>query len=72
MEKDPNDGYARLYLGYIMKQVDKDFGRSLDLMKSGLVAIPLTDLKFYIELGESLTRAGRHNEVRSNSSEYNI
>lgn len=72
LEKEPSDPYARLYLGYIMKLVDKDLGRSLDLMKTGLIGVPVIDLKFYIELGEALTRTGRHNEVRIYAKSENL
>lgn len=63
LNKDPNDAFAMLYLGYIMKSVDHELDQSLGFMRAGLATVPVSDLKFYVELGEALTRTRRHTEA---------
>lgn len=63
LNKDLTNDFAMVYLGYIMKLIDKELEQSLKFMKAGLATAPIDDLKFYVELGEALTRGGRHAEA---------
>ena len=61
---DPNDGFAQLHYGFILKY-EKDYEKAIPYLQRGIAsgAEGTSDGKFYTNLGDSLRRVGREAEV---------
>ncbi len=63
---DPNNSFALCHLAYIMKQYERKINESIDLFKKCLTNKndDIMDGKFFIHLGDALTRFNRTDEVK--------
>ncbi|KAH9513736.1 hypothetical protein Btru_041970 [Bulinus truncatus] len=64
--KNPNSGFAKAHLGFILKAKDNRLEEAVKLLKEGIeTQEPGTvDGRFYLHLGDSLIRLGREAEAR--------
>lgn len=66
LERHPFDSFARLYLGSLLKIVDRDFQTAVDLMlpvvEGGKANIG--DVRIFLELGDALNRLNRKEEAK--------
>lgn len=65
LAKDATNGFAKAHLGFIVKTQDNDLEKAVELLSEGILSgEPGTaDGRFYMQLGDSLLRLGRENEV---------
>lgn len=61
----PDDGFALVHYGFILKTTDNNLEEAVDYMKRGLAtkAQGVVDGRFYFHLGDALTRLGRNDEA---------
>lgn len=65
LSKWPNDGFALVHYGFILKTADNKLKESIYYLKKGLSTKDegVVDGRFYFHLGDALTRLGRHTEA---------
>lgn len=61
MSKYPNDGFALVHYGFILKTVDNNLNDSINYLQKGIStnAPGVIDGRFYFHLGDALARVGR-------------
>ncbi|KAI0237911.1 Aspartyl/asparaginyl beta-hydroxylase [Lamellibrachia satsuma] len=66
LQRRPDDGFAKVHLGFIIKVVDRDYDKSIPYLQQGIDSgVPGTiDGRFFVHLGDALYRVGRHNEAQ--------
>lgn len=65
LKVNPNDGFAKSHLGFIIKTIDLNYKEAIPLLDDG-VHSGVQDAdhgRFYFHLGDALTRVGRPEEV---------
>lgn len=65
LAKWPNDGFALVHYGFILKTSDNAIERSVEFLKRGIATKEpgVIDGRFYFHLGDALTRLGRKEEA---------
>ncbi|KAH1023489.1 hypothetical protein HUJ04_012686 [Dendroctonus ponderosae] len=65
ISKWPNDGFALVHYGFILKTVDNNLEEAIQYMSKGLrtEAAGVVDGRFYFHLGDALTRVNRKDEA---------
>ncbi|CAG9769531.1 unnamed protein product [Ceutorhynchus assimilis] len=65
LSKWPNDGFALVHYGFILKTADNNLEDSIHYMSQGLQtkAPGVVDGRFYFQLGDALTRLNRNDEA---------
>ncbi|XP_044257540.1 aspartyl/asparaginyl beta-hydroxylase isoform X2 [Tribolium madens] len=61
LSKNPNDGFALVHYGFILKTVDNNLNESISYLERGIStrAPGVVDGRFYFHLGDALARVGR-------------
>nr|XP_015833407.1 PREDICTED: aspartyl/asparaginyl beta-hydroxylase isoform X3 [Tribolium castaneum] len=61
LSKNPNDGFALVHYGFILKTVDNNLNESISYLERGLSTKEpgVVDGRFYFHLGDALSRVGR-------------
>ncbi|XP_064215543.1 aspartyl/asparaginyl beta-hydroxylase isoform X1 [Tribolium castaneum] len=61
LSKNPNDGFALVHYGFILKTVDNNLNESISYLERGLSTKGpgVVDGRFYFHLGDALSRVGR-------------
>ena len=62
----PNNGFAKSHLGFIMKTVKQNFKEAITLLQEGVESGDkgADDGRFYFHLGDALNRIGKPKEVQ--------
>lgn len=65
LRQDPENGFALVHLGFIVKTSDQDYDRAIPLLQQGIAsnASGVIDGRFFFHLGDALFRTGQHDEV---------
>lgn len=65
LSKWPDDGFALVHYGFILKTKDNNLKDAVEYMTKGLQtrAPGVTDGRFYFHLGDALTRLGKKSEA---------
>lgn len=65
LEKWPNDGFALVHQGFILKTTDNKLEEAVNYLKKGIATndTGVIDGRFYFHLGDALERLGKHNEA---------
>ncbi|GJQ67496.1 hypothetical protein Trydic_g5136 [Trypoxylus dichotomus] len=65
LSKFPNDGFALVHYGFILKTVDNNLSEAIDHMRKGIESRDpgVIDGRFYFHLGDALARLGKNNEA---------
>ncbi|XP_066158756.1 aspartyl/asparaginyl beta-hydroxylase isoform X2 [Euwallacea fornicatus] len=65
LSKWPDDGFALVHYGFILKTVDNDLKASIDYLSRGLKkgAPGVVNGRFYFHLGDALARLGKNDEA---------
>lgn len=65
LRMDPNNGLAKVHLGWILKITDLNYEEAIPYIKEGLNSEEpgVHDGRFYFHLGDALQRLGRNDEV---------
>lgn len=63
--QNPNDGFALVHYGFILKTVDHDFKAAIDYFQKGFQTKDpgVIDGLFYFHLGDAYQRLGRHKDA---------
>ncbi|XP_076437632.1 aspartyl/asparaginyl beta-hydroxylase-like, partial [Babylonia areolata] len=66
LQKNPDDGFAQVHLGFIVKTTDNSLLEAIRLLQSGIDSRQegTQDGRFYFHLGDALQRLGRAEEAR--------
>ena len=66
LHKDPDNGFAKVHLGFILKAVDHKYAEAIPLLQEGIHtnASGVIDGRFFFHLGDALHRTGHAEEVR--------
>ncbi|XP_036331510.1 aspartyl/asparaginyl beta-hydroxylase isoform X4 [Rhagoletis pomonella] len=61
----PQDGFAQVHYGFVLRQLDKDYENAVIYLREGIKsnASGTQDGRFYFNLGDSLQRLGRQAEA---------
>ncbi|XP_053963588.1 aspartyl/asparaginyl beta-hydroxylase isoform X1 [Anastrepha ludens] len=61
----PNDGFAQVHYGFVLRQLDLDYANAVIYLRKGIdsKATGTQDGRFYFNLGDSLQRLGRQAEA---------
>lgn len=65
LQKWPNDGFALVHQGFILKTVDNKLEEAVHYLKLGIATNDpgVIDGRFFFHLGDALERLGRHDEA---------
>ena len=65
LEIEPNNGFAKVHLGFIVQTSDNDPASAIDLMRDGIASNEpgVIDGRFFFHLGDALQRLGRKEEA---------
>lgn len=65
LKKWPNDGFALVHHGFILKIADNKLEEAVDYLKRGIATndTGVVDGRFYFHLGDALERLGKHGEA---------
>lgn len=65
LSKWPDNGYAKVHYGFVLKTYDNNIDLSVKYLKEGIESREpgVLDGRFYFHLGDALTRMGRHDEA---------
>ena len=68
LRQDPENGFAKVHFGFIVKTVDRDYAGAIPLLQQGIAsnASGVIDGRFFFHLGDALFRTGQHDEVIEN------
>jgi len=74
LQKDPEDGLAKVHLGFILKTTDKNYEGAIPYLEEGLATNHkgVIDGRFFFQLGDALFRTGKHNRVCVYYSVYSV
>lgn len=66
LAKDPEDGFAKVHYGFIVKSVDHKYEDAIPYLREGINtnASGVIDGRFFFHLGDALHRTGKPDEVR--------
>ncbi|CAL1538737.1 unnamed protein product, partial [Lymnaea stagnalis] len=66
LDKDPDNGFAKVHLGFIFKTKDNNLELAVKYLKEGIDSKEpgTSDGRFYLHLGDSLQRLGQESEAR--------
>ena len=62
---EPENGFAKVHLGFIIKTSDNRPDKAVELMREGIASNEpgVIDGRFFFHLGDALQRLGRRDEV---------
>lgn len=65
LKKWPNDGFALVHQGFILKTADNKFKEAVEYLRRGIATndTGVIDGRFYFHLGDALERLGQHDEA---------
>ncbi|KRT84459.1 Tetratricopeptide repeat-containing protein, partial [Oryctes borbonicus] len=65
LHKFPNNGFALVHYGFILKTVDNNLSNAIDYLRRGIETKEpgVIDGRFYFHLGDALARLGKNNEA---------
>lgn len=68
LKQDPNNGFAKVHYGFILKTERNDLDGGIKYMSEGIATKEpgVTDGRFYLHLGDALQRTGQNDEVTFN------
>lgn len=66
LQRDPNNGFAKVHLGFILKVTDQNYAAAIPLMEQGIATRDqgVIDGRFFFQLGDALYRTGQVSKVR--------
>ena len=65
LRQEPQNGFAKVHLAFIIKTTDHDYARSIPLFQEGIASnmTGVIDGRFFFHLGDALYRTGQPDEV---------
>ena len=65
LKYNPNSGYAKVHLGFILKVSDLNYESAIQLLEEGIASREsgVIDGRFFFQLGDALYRLGRVDRV---------